>query len=332
MSPKITIIMPVHNSGRYIKECIDSIIAQDYGNFELCIIDDNSSDESVEICKEYQLKDSRIKILASNREGVSAARNTGIMHSSGEWITFVDSDDIITSNYCSSLLNYVDDSTDLVIGRTISFKDDIAKQYDDGFRANIVNAFSTHSQKKKLLKSIFNDNYKDIKYPHISTCSAKLFRKNKIQNKYDESIKVYEDAIFNIQYIFDSKKVKLVNEKIYYYRLNNSSTTRASDEKIIERYINATKKIKEICQKNSINYKEYEYYFAIKNLNTILESHYRFHKGSCFCKECINNKFFKDAIRKVKISALPKKRKVAVILMRLKAYKLIEFIYRKTTK
>jgi len=98
MNPLISIIIPVYNVESYLKDCLESVINQTYKNLEIIIINDGSQDNSKEICYNYAKKDSRIKLINKKNEGVSAARNTGMDLATGEYISFIDSDDYIDND------------------------------------------------------------------------------------------------------------------------------------------------------------------------------------------------------------------------------------------
>lgn len=100
MNSKISVLIPAFNTGRYIAECIESIIAQTYRNLEIIIVDDGSIDDTKAIAEHYALNDSRINVVAISHEGVSYARNVCMSHATGEYILFVDSDDWIGDNLC----------------------------------------------------------------------------------------------------------------------------------------------------------------------------------------------------------------------------------------
>lgn len=100
----ISVVIPIYNSEKYLQQCIDSVLVQTYQNFELILVDDGSIDSSREICKKYELKDSRIRYIYKENEGVSSARNVGIRCAEGDYITFVDSDDIIKPEMFEILL------------------------------------------------------------------------------------------------------------------------------------------------------------------------------------------------------------------------------------
>lgn len=104
VNPLISVIIPVYNTEQFLPICLDSVIGQTYKNLEIIIINDGSVDNSMEICERYALRDQRIKIISQSNGGLSAARNTGINNANGEFITFVDSDDYISSNTMEVLL------------------------------------------------------------------------------------------------------------------------------------------------------------------------------------------------------------------------------------
>ena len=100
---KISIIVPVYNVEKYLKECLDSLINQTLEDIEIICINDGSTDNSLAILEEYQKKDSRIKVFSQKNQGVSAARNLGIEKATGEYLTFLDSDDRLELNTCEIL-------------------------------------------------------------------------------------------------------------------------------------------------------------------------------------------------------------------------------------
>lgn len=105
MESKISVIVPIYNVEDYLNECVDSLIEQDYSNLEIILVDDGSTDQCGSICDEYAIKDSRIKVIHKQNGGLSDARNAGIDVATGDYITFVDSDDVLSSDYISYLLD-----------------------------------------------------------------------------------------------------------------------------------------------------------------------------------------------------------------------------------
>lgn len=100
----VSIIIPVYNVERYIRRCIDSVLLQTYSFIEVLLVDDGSTDASGVICDDYALKDTRVRVIHKNNEGVSIARNVGIKESQGDYITFLDADDLMKENCIANLM------------------------------------------------------------------------------------------------------------------------------------------------------------------------------------------------------------------------------------
>ena len=108
MTPLISIIVPVYNVELYLSKCVDSILAQTYTNLEIFLVDDGSSDRSGRLCDEYAKQDKRIKVIHKKNEGQSDARNVAINMATGEFISFIDSDDYVTENYIMTLYSLIE--------------------------------------------------------------------------------------------------------------------------------------------------------------------------------------------------------------------------------
>ena len=104
MSVKLSVIVPVYNTEKYLERCIDSIVNQTFKNVEILLINDGSTDNSIEICRRYEKNDERIKLINKQNSGVSETRNIGIENATGEFITFVDSDDEIALNMYEQMI------------------------------------------------------------------------------------------------------------------------------------------------------------------------------------------------------------------------------------
>lgn len=114
MNPIISIIVPVYNGDKYLSRCVDSILNQTFHDWELLLVDDGSTDKSGEICDEYATKDDRIRGLHKSNGGVSSARNYGIRHSCGKWLTFIDIDDYVQDSFLEILIKEAN-SVDMVV-------------------------------------------------------------------------------------------------------------------------------------------------------------------------------------------------------------------------
>ena len=118
----ISIVIPVYNAGEYLEECLNSIRNQTYQDYEVICVDDGSTDISGEICKAFANQDTRIKYLRQDNAGVSAARNLGLKNATGEYVCFVDSDDVLAENYLLRLLDLSKDGSFSICSHTCDIK------------------------------------------------------------------------------------------------------------------------------------------------------------------------------------------------------------------
>lgn len=214
--PKISVIVPVYKAEKYIRRCVDSILAQTFTDFELLLVDDGSPDNSGAICDEYAAKDSRIKVFHKENGGVSSARNLGLDNASGEWITFVDADDWIAKTFLESLYKPVSDgkNVDFVQGGCLNYANGevvcINQKYDDYTGNDYAKLFAEFRGLvvSKLFKAIL-----------LRTESGHLY--------FDEKIAIAEDMLFTLEYLPRVEKYAFVEETGYYYRKDNphSATT-----------------------------------------------------------------------------------------------------------
>ena len=116
---KFSFVVPIYNVEAYLERCIKSIISQTYDDLEIILVDDGSTDSSLEICREYEKKDSRISVYTKVNGGLSDARNYGLAHATGEYVLFVDSDDYVEEKTCEMILPYTEENPDIIQGNAI---------------------------------------------------------------------------------------------------------------------------------------------------------------------------------------------------------------------
>ena len=141
-TPLVSVIVPVYNVKDYLKDCLNSIVLQSYSHMEILLIDDGSTDGSGDICDEYAKKDSRIKVFHQKNLGLSAARNVGLNHMNGEYLTFVDSDDTISKFFLELLLKEIlMYQVDMVVCDYLRYvhDDEITDQYTDSYQLFFLN-------------------------------------------------------------------------------------------------------------------------------------------------------------------------------------------------
>lgn len=210
MKPTVSIIIPIYNAQKTICRCIESILNQEYSDFELILADDGSTDSSGAICDEYATKDSRIQVIHKKNTGVSDTRNLAISQAGGTYLQFVDSDDWITPDATKLLVRAATEHhCDLVIsdfyrvvGERVSHKGDIE---DDGVLTR--EEFAAHMM----------ENPADFYYGVLWN---KLFRRDLIEKynlRMDTSVSWCEDFLFNLEYILHAEVFYALQAPIYYY-------------------------------------------------------------------------------------------------------------------
>jgi glycosyltransferase involved in cell wall biosynthesis len=212
---KITIIIPVYNSESYLENCLDSVINQDYSNLEIILVNDGSTDKSIEICIKYSQIDSRIVVINSINKGVSSARNIGLKNASGKYVIFVDSDDEIEYDMCSRLLYILLKShCDLVMCKH-TFKK-VTVYYQDNLKN--VELFTS---KKDILNNFFTK-----QVGGISSC-GKIFKRSHIGNvMFDESLRHNEDKLFLYRVYSKCMRVAYTDYSGYIYHNRPKSASK----------------------------------------------------------------------------------------------------------
>ena len=197
-SPTISVIIPVYNAEKYLRRCIDSVLAQTYKDFELLLIDDGSKDSSGAICDEYAAQDARVRVFHKENGGVSSARNVGLDHAQGEWITFVDSDDYIEENFLKSFEGNLD--ADLVVGNMVICED---CKLPKNINVGILPGIYTHIQ--SALKGNLNSSAFYAPW-------GKMFRKESIADlRFNIKMRIGEDNHFNLLFLSQCKDLHLLS-------------------------------------------------------------------------------------------------------------------------
>lgn len=221
---KISVIVPVYNVELYLERCIKSILCQTYKDFELILVDDGSPDKSGEICDHYKNIDSRIRVIHKENGGLSDARNVGVLSAAGEYITFVDSDDYVSSNYLEYLL-YLATKTnaDISIGCFKRTNLDSC-EYGKNNRYKETTVLDPIAACKEILTM--------GKYePMLVIACCKLIKKDLcVRNPFPVGFK-HEDRATTYKYYYCSKRIAFGNGEIYAYFQNENSIMNTRGDK-----------------------------------------------------------------------------------------------------
>lgn len=216
MSAKISIVVPVYNAQKSIDKCITSIINQTYRDWELILVNDGSTDDSLQICEAYAMQDSRICVYTKANGGVSSARNMGLSKITGSLLTFVDSDDYVKTEYLSHFIEKMDQDTDLIISyaEVVCGKSVVREEYEP----IIINNDNFYK--------LFTNN--EVHW-HTSPW-GKCYRTDIINNNrlvFSEGMHIGEDAEFLFKYLLFTNGIQITSDTDYcYYAYNENSLTK----------------------------------------------------------------------------------------------------------
>jgi len=229
--PRVSVIVPVYNVEQYLERCLDSIVNQTLQDIEIIIVNDGSTDNSLDIVNKFAEHDMRIKIVTRKNGGLAAARNTGLEHAGGEYIGFVDSDDWIDLDYYEKLYNTAK-----------KYNSDIA--YADFIRRGKYKNKKRMKFDKEEVSTEIHDKIKNCKNLTLGCVWNKIYRKELI---FDNNLsfpegQVYEDGLFSMKAIYYANSVASVPNTFYYYFVNSTSIVKSArtqskiDDKIICRH------------------------------------------------------------------------------------------------
>lgn len=327
MNKLISIIMPVYNAEKYLNRSIESIMNQTYNNIEIILVNDGSTDNSLEICTNYQEKDNRIKLINQENKGVSFARNKGIDESTGDYIMFIDSDDYIEKNMIEDMVEkIIEDDIDLIIS---------------GIKMSYIKNGQVIQEEKYQLKDkmytieeMLNDILIDIDLICICGPCCKLYKTEIIKNnriKFTNEFTMGEDTWYNLDYIdaCTGKVVTMSNIYYNYMRENPDSLfTKYHDdyikvtEKVYNKFLNLLER-----KSNSETVDRYEknYIFNLVYANSINFKYDTTHKKKIEDLEySLKNKVVVNGIKKIKTDGI--KEKIFAFLIKHKC-KYILYLY-----
>ena len=235
-NPKVSIIVPVYNAEKYIERCLNSLKNQTLKDIEIILVDDSSTDASLEICNQMAIDDSRIKVIHKANEGAGLARNAALAIASGEYIGFVDSDDFVELNMFESLYDKaVMYSSDLVMSGVIFVDGNIFSEKGKCIRKTYFEKdthFDTEEALKKLRMGIVGslpEDADDSKYGMSiwkNLFKLELIKKNNLKFQSEREI-FSEDALFMIDYISCIKKATGISDAFYNYLRNEDSISKS---------------------------------------------------------------------------------------------------------
>lgn len=286
--PLISFIVPVYNAQKYLQRCIDSIINQSNPNFEIILVNDGSQDNSLSICQEYSQNDTRIRVINKPNGGVSSARNKGIEIAQGEYLTFVDADDYLSSEFLDNF--GVEPGIDF-------YSQGCVNEYIDRPDYTTCHAATDRLSLSEFIESILLNGL--IAPPWSKLYSLKIIKDHNL--RFNEKHSYAEDRLFNVEYLQHAKSFKTIAQTGYHYTHENPSalTQNAVSGTVIMDFINLYRPIlldimKKIELSDSAQLAgRFSYnYLLIQSIINIVKNK-KFSKSRCFI-ESIPKDFIKD--------------------------------------
>ncbi len=280
----ISIIVPVYNAEKTLRQCLDSIICQSPHNYEVIVVDDGSIDASPMICDEYARKYDCITTIHKRNAGVSSARNVGIEAAKGKLVTFVDADDWVEPNYCMTIANTEADLT--FFAEKWHYSDGSTCTFDSGEDEINENIKAINEKLFYLRKNSENHEYFGFTW-------NKVFRLDIIRKynlRFEEGLSFREDEVFTQEYSQHIHSLRILSDRLYNYRCTQTGLTFRT--KTPNEYLLLISKIQEEARRTSINaLKEYElsripklYFLAMKSESNKKRCIELFQELRCFCK------------------------------------------------
>ena len=222
----ISIIVPIYNVSPYLQLCLESIENQIYPHFEVLLINDGSRDNSKDISLEFVKRDKRFKFIEQQNAGLSAARNTGILNSKGEFLTFIDGDDFIEHNYLEELYyTSLKNNSEIVVGSYKKFNEE-----DNNYYIHVFDYREEHYKHRELIENIAQIERRGIEF---ETSWGTLFHKRLFKNVLFPVGKNIEDTRTNYKLYMESCKTSYIHKDLYVYRIRKGSLINTITENLL---------------------------------------------------------------------------------------------------
>lgn len=316
---KLSIVVPVYNVERYIKECVNSLIEQKYKNIEIILVDDGSTDNGGKICDELAKEYSCINVIHQENQGLPGAKNTGLKNAVGEYIAFIDSDDLVHPNMFEALIYELEKTNS-----------DIAICNYEVF--NKKARYPSDRYNNRIIEFSDKDSLEFYKCSMDSSCN-RVYKKNIIINNniwfVSKNIVSQEDYYFQMKLFTHINRIVTISNAYYLYRERKSSITKSGqDEQFAKRCLDFAKLTTEYITKNSkrdvTEFLNYQYanmllvsinnvkYNTIKNIKIVIEAFLK-NKKITISKKTRNNLFPNNNLQ-------AKYYKTIMILLNMKCY------------
>ena len=336
-SDLVSVIVPVYNVEKYIYECVESIANQTYGNIEIILVDDGSTDNSPTICDQLAQEDNRIVVIHQKNKGLPGARNSGLRIAKGKWVLFIDSDDWIAENAIEILVAESNKDVDMVLFN-LEKKNEYAPFRVEG--SEIGRAVLSSQEIDSLFHDAFDPMKEEFTALHEGKVTAvtKLYNIDFLQQNYlsfFEEVKVHEDIPFAVVVYSKATRIVFVDVALYMYRYNPNSITNS----FRPNYMNEMKnlvvrmgKISETCDDTAYAQKLLNNRILVSTINLLIR---------CFCHknnpksynerkqdyyEWVDYIYLREVLRNTNSSEFQFKKRIATFLLKINYFGLLDIV------
>ncbi len=332
----ISVIVPVYNAERFLQKTVGSVLSQTYKDFELILVDDGSTDNSLAVLNGFAEKDSRVKVIHKENGGVGSARNIGLSTAKGEFVAFLDGDDFLEPDYLSKLYSAIENNDVSFCRFSLDYSDKCVKRHEGNLEKLALAPFDFNL----LTGEYYNEQKGDTLFCDrvFGSACRSLLRKEMIEKhgiRFSEKLKIAEDRLFILEYLCYAKTAGIVDEYLYHYVMNDTSATAKTYGKYVpdlaERNAVLYLRQKELAKINVGNFNKQLFLFTVKcNMaSEVVQNEIRFNENYIKnLKEIFSKPPYKHAILFSDIfKALKKfggKKAVYFLLIKLKMWKTIK--------
>lgn len=227
---KISVIIPVYNAAAFCRRCIQSVLAQSLSEIEIILVNDGSTDDSLNMLREFEQQDHRVVVINSNNCGVSAARNKGLAIANGEWIAFADADDRMEPQMLQELYDAAIRSN---AGMAVCNVMQATSENHSAIRLNLKDEIISYKNKAgQAIAQMMSFKFDYANWNKLYR--ADIIRQNTI--RFDEHIHIGEDLLYNLYYLHYIDSIVCVNKPLYHYHIHQNSAMAQGTDKRVEQY------------------------------------------------------------------------------------------------
>lgn len=326
MKPVISVIIPIYNAQDYLRDCVDSMICQISDKVEIILVNDGSTDNSVNICEEYARLDARIKVVHKENGGLVSARKAGVNVATGDYVASQDADDWFETNMFEKILGIIDQySPDIIHFDSTQVIGDVRKEVHSNLREGMY--YETDIQNEIFPILIEDENSRIFKNSITSNViKRELYKQSQLD--VDNRIKIGEDLVCVKPIIFRAKSMYIMSDCLGYYRINTQSMTKGRKPFDLDYPMLIGKTLERKIDITMFDFKEQVARCVVHNLFNACASRFYSNKKYkdivCELNECLDDEYYKSMIKRCKFSKSNYRANLMCFALRHKCYYLMK--------